>query len=180
MDPQQVDVKNATPSCSAPNCTDKEPHSDIPLNITLCSNQIQTQGGGKQKASFGKTQTVDLTDEAEAPVSRTELKKIELCTRDPCPFGEENCAFLHPTKGKIDLDLHVNKKILFRTSLESPPQQGGTGKQETRSSGGQMRKYSGQRGRGRGYRQAQGSNEVQDRIMGSVFRAVMENSKGRI
>ena len=28
-------------------------------------------------------------------------------TRDPCPFGEENCAFLHPTKGNSNLDLQL-------------------------------------------------------------------------
>jgi len=164
--------KESSPSCSAPNCTDKEPHNDIPLNIKVCGKQMKTEvakapGGDKPRETLGAPAALPNVG-GDSLATRTELKKIELCTRDPCPFGEETCAFLHPTKEQVWRVLR-NREELEIKKLESAAARRGN----SRGRGNQ-----GQRGRGRGYRQAQGSNDVQDRIMGSVFRAVMENSKG--
>ena len=123
------------------------PHKDIPLNITLCGNQLKNEvtnapRGEKLKETFGNAPVAVPIDGEDSPVTRTGLKKIELCTRNPCPFGEENCAFLHPTKGNLNLDLQLNNKNFCRASLEGPAKPRGPREQETRVCSCQERKLS--------------------------------------
>ena len=136
--------KESSPSCSAPKCADKEPHNDIPLNIKVCGKQMKTEvakapGDDKPRETLGAPAALPNVG-GDSLATRTELKKIELCTRDPCPFGEETCAFLHPTKGNLNSNLQLNKENLYRASLEGLAKQRGTRDQEARVCNRQERK----------------------------------------
>ena len=60
----------------------------FPVNITLCGNQVKSEvtnapRGDKPKETLGHAPAAAPKDGGDCPVTRTELKKIELCTRDP-------------------------------------------------------------------------------------------------